>query len=62
MKKLTALACLAVLAAGAKTIQMPPTCTTPDGMCVDSKGCLVIACPNNDRIYYISATEHNVEV
>lgn len=49
MKKLTVFACLAALAAGAKTIQMPPTCTTPDGMCVDAKGRLVIACPNNDR-------------
>ena len=44
-----AVACLAAFAAGAKTIQMPPSCTTPDGMCVDSKGRLVIATPNNDR-------------
>ena len=42
-------AAAAVLAAQARTIQMPPECTTPDGMCVDSRGRLVIAAPNNDR-------------
>lgn len=43
------MACAAAFCAGAKTIQMPPSCTTPDGMCVDPKGRLVIAAPNNDR-------------
>ena len=33
----------AACAAQARTIQMPPACTTPDGMCVDPKGRLVIA-------------------
>jgi hypothetical protein len=49
MNRILFLACAAALSANAKTIQMPPTCTTPDGMCVDSKGRLVIATPNNDR-------------
>ena len=50
MNKLTMLFCaVAACAAQARTIQMPPTCTTPDGMCVDSRGRLVIAAPNNDR-------------
>lgn len=44
-----AVACLAAFTAAAKTVQMPPSCTTPDGMCVDPKGRLVIAAPNNDR-------------
>ena len=47
--KLMILVCAAACAAQAHTIQMPPTCTTPDGMCIDSKGRLVIAAPNNDR-------------
>ena len=33
----------------ARTIDMPHSCTTPDGMCVDSRGRLVIAAPNNDH-------------
>ena len=41
--------CLAAYVVQAHTIQMPPSCTTPDGMCVDPKGRLVIAAPNNDR-------------
>ena len=43
---------LTVLAAGAAfagTLQMPPTCTTPDGMAVDPSGRLVIAAPNNSH-------------
>ncbi|MBR6733167.1 MAG: SMP-30/gluconolactonase/LRE family protein [Kiritimatiellae bacterium] len=43
---------LTVLAAGAAfagTLQMPPTCTTPDGMAVDPSGRLVIAAPNNNH-------------
>ena len=43
------LAVAALGAAHAQTLQMPATCTTPDGMCVDAKGRLVIAAPNNDR-------------
>ena len=35
--------------ASAGTIQMPPSCTTPDGMAVDPAGRLVIATPNNDH-------------
>jgi sugar lactone lactonase YvrE len=46
-------ACAAAMAmafpVAAEEIQMPDTCTNPDGMCVDSQGRLVIACPNNDR-------------
>ena len=42
-------ACAAAFVAHGRTIQMPPACTTPDGMCVDAKGRLVIAAPNNDR-------------
>ena len=49
MNKLAVFVCIAALSAGAKTIQMPSSCTTPDGMCVDPKGRLVIAAPNNDR-------------
>ena len=43
-----ATACLVSLAAaaGAATIQMPPGCTTPDGMVIDPQGRLVIAAPN----------------
>ncbi len=42
---------LAALAAlgGTSKIQMPASCTTPDGMAVDPAGRLVIAAPNNDR-------------
>ena len=41
---------IAVAAFGAVTkIQMPPACTTPDGMAIDAAGRLVIAAPNNDR-------------
>jgi len=50
---MTAFACaavaLGVLPALAGLIQMPPSCTTPDGMCVDPEGRLVIAAPNNAR-------------
>ena len=49
MKIATMMACVAALAAQGRTIQMPPECTTPDGMCIDAKGRLVIAAPNNDR-------------
>lgn len=49
MNMLTSAVCFAAMAASAVTVQMPPSCTTPDGMCVDSKGRLVIAAPNNDR-------------
>ena len=49
MKKTLFLAVAAACAAHARTIQMPRSCTTPDGMCVDSRGRLVIAAPNNDR-------------
>ena len=61
MKNLTA-ACLLSLAAsaGAVTIQMPPGCTTPDGMTIDPKGRFVIAAPNTKHdqpgaIYRIDA-------
>ena len=46
------LASLAVLAAGtasAGVIQMPATCTTPDGMAVTPDGKLLVAAPNNSR-------------
>ena len=54
MIKITVYAACAVAMAmafpvAAEEIQMPDTCTNPDGMCVDSQGRLVIACPNNDR-------------
>lgn len=49
MKMSIVAVCLAAFTAGAKTVQMPPSCTTPDGLCVDSRGRLVIAAPNNDR-------------
>ncbi len=52
MKTLTfisALALLPVAFGAAGKVQMPPACTNPDGMCVDAKGRLVIAAPNNDR-------------
>lgn len=42
-------AALCSLAAVAGEIQMPPTCTTPDGMCVYPTGKLVIAAPNTSR-------------
>lgn len=60
--KRTAAASLVFLSAacGGATIQMPPGCTTPDGMAVDPKGRLAIAAPNikHDRpgaIYRIDA-------
>lgn len=49
MKRAFALMFSAAMAANAGVVQMPPACTTPDGMCVDSRGRLVIAAPNNDR-------------
>ena len=49
MNKTATLIFSAAMAANAGVIQMPSACTTPDGMCVDSKGRLVIAAPNNDR-------------
>lgn len=53
LSSLSRLAALAVLAAAgaasAGVIQMPPTCTTPDGMTVSPDGKLVIAAPNNSR-------------
>jgi sugar lactone lactonase YvrE len=47
--KIFSLTALAAGAAFAGTLQMPPTCTTPDGMAVDPSGRLVIAAPNNNR-------------
>ena len=32
-----------------REVRMPSSCTTPDGMCVDPKGRLVVAAPNNAR-------------
>lgn len=49
MNRILIATCALVFAANARTVQMPATCTTPDGMCVDAKGRLVIAAPNNDR-------------
>ena len=52
LTSLSRLASLAVFAAGtvsAGVVQMPPTCTTPDGMAVSPDGKLVIAAPNNSR-------------
>ena len=49
MNRVLIIICALVFAANARTIQMPITCTTPDGMCIDAKGRLVIAAPNNDR-------------
>ena len=47
MKKATTAFLLSLsVAAGAETIQMPPGCTTPDGMVIDPQGRLVIAAPN----------------
>lgn len=43
------LSSLCALPALAGLIQMPPTCTTPDGMCIAPSGKLVIAAPNNAR-------------
>lgn len=40
---------LCAVPAFAGTVQMPVSCTKPDGMAVDPKGRLVIAAPNNDR-------------
>ena len=49
MNMLPCVVCFAAFAANAVTVQMPQSCTTPDGMCVDAEGRLVIAAPNNDR-------------
>ena len=49
MKKTIMFACMAAFAVNGQTVKMPPSCTTPDGMCIDPKGRLVIAAPNNDR-------------
>ena len=49
MKKTLLFACMAAFAVNGQTVKMPPSCTTPDGMCIDLKGRLVIAAPNNDR-------------
>ena len=49
MKKATTAFLLSLaVAAGAETIQMPPGCTTPDGMVIDPQGRLVIAAPTPD--------------
>ena len=37
MKTTLLIACAAAFAAYGKTIQMPRSCTTPDGMCIDAK-------------------------
>ena len=61
MKNATTAFVLALAAAaGAATIQMPPGCTTPDGMTIDPKGRFVIAAPNTKHdqpgaIYRIDA-------
>ncbi len=47
--KILAMTVAAAGLASAGTIQMPPSCTTPDGMAVDPAGRLVIAAPNNDH-------------
>ena len=49
LRKVAALAGLAAATATAGTVQMPPACTTPDGMAVSPDGKLVIAAPNNNR-------------
>ena len=49
MKSVSTLATLCALPALAGLIQMPETCTTPDGMTIDPKGRLVIAAPNCNR-------------
>ena len=48
-RSLSLLAVLGAIPAFAGLIQMPPACTTPDGMCVSPEGKLVIAAPNNAR-------------
>ena len=48
-RHLTSLIALCAFPALAGLIQMPPSCTTPDGMCVSPEGKLVIAAPNNAR-------------
>jgi len=48
-KLLVSLVALTALPTFAGLIQMPPSCTTPDGMCVSPDGKLVIAAPNNAR-------------
>ena len=47
--KILALTVLATGLACAATLQMPPTCTQPDGMAIDPSGRLVIAAPNNNH-------------
>ncbi len=47
--KILPLTILATSVACAATLQMPPTCTKPDGMAVDPSGRLVIAAPNNNH-------------
>ena len=49
LKRLASLAALAAGTVSAGTVQMPATCTTPDGMAVAPDGKLVIAAPNNNR-------------
>ncbi len=47
--KTTILASMMAATAMAGVIQMPETCTTPDGMAIDPQGRLVIAAPNCNR-------------
>ncbi len=47
--KILTLTLLATGIACAGTLQMPPSCTTPDGMAIDPSGRLVIAAPNNNH-------------
>ena len=47
--KILPLTILATSVACAATLQMPPTCTKPDGMAIDPSGRLVIAAPNNNH-------------
>lgn len=49
MKLMTFSSVLVAGAAWAGVVQMPETCTTPDGMTVDPQGRLVIAAPNTGR-------------
>ena len=43
------MAAVALAASAAVKVQMPPTCTNPDGLAVDPQDRLVIAAPNNAR-------------
>jgi len=47
--KILTLTMLATSVACAATLQMPPSCTQPDGMAIDPSGRLVIAAPNNNH-------------